>query len=96
MIVEAFATITSPVFSELTLDLREDEISRLPSDVAFFETLRKANEIRPFKLVFVLGVLNSYPKDIRCRFAEVLDQVTVKGYLNFLDYPPSIPPVCWA
>jgi hypothetical protein len=54
MAMEVFLTITSPVFSELIVVLSLGAVSHLPSDVALFETLRTMNEVRHFKLVFLL------------------------------------------
>ena len=45
-----FSAITSPVFSDLVLDLelKDGETADLHSEAMLFGTLRKMNEIRPF------------------------------------------------
>ena len=72
------------MFSELVFVLWDMCISRLLSDVTLFEALRAMNEVRPFKLVFLLQ------GKARQKLAETLDSVAAKGFLNFLDSPPTI------
>ena len=88
--MEIFSTIASPVFSELVLNLRDEQIAHLPSQLAPFEALRMANEIRPFKLVFFLVATDSSLGEARRKLARTIDLVTVKRLLNFLDSPPTI------
>lgn len=85
-----FSTITSPVFSELVLILRGDDITYSPPDVTLFETLRAMSEIRPFKLVFSLAVSNRFQGEVRRKLVEALGSVTAKDSLGFLDSPPTI------
>jgi len=89
-ILEVFSTITSPVFSELVVVLAREHSSYLHRQVAAFETLRKVNRVRPFKLVFLLEVLDPFQRDARRELAEALESVTAKGLLDFLDSPPAI------
>ena len=60
----------------------------LPQNVALFETLRKMHEVRPFKLVFVLEVSDRW--NTRRGLAEALNLVTEKGFVDFLESPPTI------
>lgn len=90
VVTEAFATITSPVFSELVIVLTGDEMTRLPQDVMLFKTLRKMNEVRPFKLVFLLEVPEFSQVGAQWKVVEVLNSVTIKSLLDFLDSPPII------
>ena len=80
-----FSAIRSPVFSELAIDLGHFEAGRLRVDLAFFETLRTANAIKPFKLVFLV---DSSPDD--GPLGSVLRLVTARGLLDFLDSPPTV------
>lgn len=84
-----FSTITSPVFSELVVVLWEHGIASLPSDVVLFETLRIMNEIKPFKLVFLVEVVGLYQEEERRELTKALDSVMGRGLLDFLDSPPD-------
>jgi len=91
--MEVFSTITSPVFSELVIVLENSQVAYLAWDVAFFETLRMMNQIKPFKLVFLAEVLGWFSvgrEEARQRLTGVIDLVTAKGLLNFLGSPPTI------
>jgi len=90
--MEVFSTITSPVFSELVIVVKGDEISDIPSDITFFEALRTMKEVRPFKLVFSFDTLAqfTYDEKDRRRLAGILDLVNAEGLLDFLDSPPVI------
>ena len=92
-----FSTITSPVFSELVIVLAGDEMTHLPQEVMLFNTLRRMNEARHFELVFLFEgpcfvqregqrVLGEAPREL----GEVLDSVIARGFLDFLDSPPTI------
>jgi len=87
--MEVFSTITSPVFSELVIVLAG-------SDMVYFrwkdtfKTLRMMNEVRPFKLMFLLEIPNFPQEEARQKLARALDSVTVEGLLDFLDSPPTI------
>lgn len=59
-------------------------VACLSSD-AFLETLRTMNGVRPFKLVFLLE--DRYLEGL---LTEALDSMTAKGFLDFLDSPPTI------
>jgi len=87
--MDIFSSIKSPVFSELVIILRDDSAARLFSDVTLFETLRTMNEVRPFKLVFLIRVLGLAQVAQR-KLAEALDQVNEQGFLDFLDSPPTV------
>ena len=97
-VTEVFSTITSPVFSELVVVLsgRAVELTRLPNQEVFFQTLRKMNEVRPFELVFLFegpcSVLRGgrWELDARGPLEEALGYVASKGFLDFLDSPPTI------
>ena len=84
------STITSPVFTELVLDIRVDDIVYLPSEVGLFEMLREVNEVRPLKLVFLLEVPHSPKGEARRELARALDWVATEGLLDFLGSPPTI------
>jgi len=87
--MDIFSTIRSRVFSELVVIVRDDSIARLPLDITLFETLHTMNEVRPFKLVFLVRVLGSAQVAQR-KLAEALDQVDEQGFLDFLDFPPTV------
>jgi len=67
-----FLSVTSPVFSKFVIIIEGDEISDLPSDVTFFETLRATKEARPPNLVFSLGALSPVQEEARRRLAGAL------------------------
>ena len=85
-----FLTITSPVFSEIAITLTEHATNFLPDEVLLFETLGKMNEVRPFKLVFLLDVSDSSRGEVGRKLAVALDLVTAKGLLDFLSSSPVI------
>ena len=87
--MKTFLTITSPVFSELVVILRRDEIENLSADITFFHTWRRMNEIKRFKLVFLLEILG-WPEGEREILEEALRSATAEGLLDFLDSPPTI------
>ena len=87
MVMEVFSTITSPVFSELVVALALFETC-LPWALLFFEALRTMNKVRPFKLVFLLEVLDFW--EAQQELAEALESATAKGLLDFLDSPPTV------
>lgn len=79
------------MFSALVLTVRCDRIGRLPWDASLFKTLRKMNDVRPFKLVFSTRVPYVYEGgDVKRELMGALDSVIEKGFLNFLDSPPDI------
>ena len=84
-----FSTITSPVFSELVVVLEIDTMACLSKAVTFFETLRVMNEVRPFRLVFLLEVSDFF-QGARWELEKDLDLLAAKGSLNFLDSLPTI------
>lgn len=85
----AFSDITSPAFSELAIVLRRSEVAKIPSEIALFHTLRKMNEIKRFKLIFLLRILDWSQGEQRA-FEEVLESVAAKGLLDFLETPHTI------
>jgi len=87
VLMEVFSTIRSPVFSEFAI-YTGYEVGDLPKEVTLFETLRKMSEVKRFKLVFLLEVWDLW--DPRQELAEALDVVAAKGFLEFLDSPPTI------
>jgi len=84
--MELFSTITSPAFSELAIFIGAGMAIHLPQAVVLFKTLGKMNEVRSFKLVFLL---DSSKEEVRQRLMGALDLVTAKGLLDFLDSPPT-------
>jgi len=90
MVLDVFSTITSPVFSELVIAHTGYAVASLPQEVTLFETLRKMNGVRPFKLVFLLEPSDLYQENVRQELAGVLDSVNANGFLDFLDSPPTI------
>ena len=88
--MDIFSTITSHVFSELVIVHTGAPMTHLLQDIALFETLRMMNVARPFELVFSLEVSDSYQGKARRELAEALDSVTARGFLDFLDSPPTI------
>jgi len=89
IVMEVFSTITSPVFSELAIVLAgSDMVYSCWKEM--FKTLRTMNEVRPFKLAFLLEVPDSSQGEARRKLARALDSVIAEGLLNFLDSPPTI------
>jgi len=86
--MDVFTTIASPKFSELVIIHTGYAIDHLPEEVAFFETLRKMNEVKRFKLVFLLEVEEFW--DPRLELVKALDSVAAKGLLGFLGSPPTM------
>ena len=99
-----FSTITSPVFSELVIIIPDHLLTYLAQEVRFFETLRKMNEVRPFKLVFFLVDLDNDQGGRKRRSAslplkseelwrgwrEAMDSEAARKSLpDFLDPPPT-------
>ena len=91
ILMQVFSTITSPVFSELVIVIWCDQFARALSDVTFFDTLRTMNEVRSFKLVFLLQTWSQYvfPWEKRRMFEEAIKSAT-EGPLDFLDRPPTL------
>ena len=88
--MEVFSTITSPVFSELIFVVWHDQFAHLLSDPIFFDTLSAMNEVRPFKLDFLVQLPHPPSKGDRRGFEQALATVAAKGLLDFLDSPPTI------
>lgn len=86
---EAFPTIKSPLFSELVLVLLWSEHGSLLLDETLFETLRTMYEVRPFELVFLFQVWFPPSEDGQQMFEGVIESVNAKGFLKFLDSPPT-------
>jgi len=91
IITEVFSTITSPVFSELVIILHPDEFTVL-SNVTFFETLCRMNQVRPFTLVFLVKIKDSccIRTELLQKFGDAIFSATAKGLFNFLDSQPII------
>jgi len=87
MVAELLSTITSPVFSELIIAIPRCD-TRLPWAVTFFRELRGVNEVRRFKLVFLLGMSDFL--EAQRELTEALDWATTNSLLDFLDSPPAI------
>ena len=85
-----FSTIASPVFSELVIIIENDVDSSSASQAGLFETLHALSGVRPFKLVFLLVGLEPFLGEVRRKFADILDSVTARGLLDFLNSPPTI------
>lgn len=62
--------------------------TRLPWATRLFRELRAVNEIRPFKLVFLLG--KSDFREAQRELTEALDSADMKALLDFLGSPPTI------
>jgi len=62
----------------------------LPLEVTLFKTLHAMNEVRPFKLAFLVKAPHSPKAKDRQELAEALNSVTEKGFFDFLDFPPTI------
>ena len=60
----------------------------MPWAVALFGELRRMSEVRRFKLVFLLEAPDH--RKARQELVEVLELVTARGFLDFLDSPPTI------
>ena len=88
--MEAFSTITSPVFSELIVVIWYEQFTSLPSDIAFFKTLSMMNEVRPFKLGFLLQVHSPPSREGRLRLERAVESLTETGRLDFLNSPTTI------
>lgn len=90
VLVEVFSTITSPLFSEVTITVEVRDIPSLPVRVALFKTLRAMNHVRPFNLVFSLVALDYLLEEARQKLVGALDLATSNGSLDFLSSPPTI------
>ena len=97
IVTEVFSTITSPIFSELVVVLSGEVISCLSHEVTLFQTLCEMHKVRPFELVFLFEGPCSIQRggrwesvEARCPLKEALDYVSSKGFLDFLNSPPTI------
>lgn len=90
IVAEAFSTITSSVFSELVIVLWYDQFTSLPSDVTFFKTLRTMNEVRRFRLAFLLQVHSPPTREGRSRLEGAVASLAEKGLLDFLNEPTAV------
>jgi len=86
--MEIFSTIASPALPELVIIHTGATIHLLPRVVELYKTLRKMNEVRPFKLVFLLEAEDIWVA--RRNLEGILDSAAAKGLLDFLDSPPTI------
>ena len=85
VVKQVFSAIVSPVLSEVVIVI---STRHLPQEATLFEVLHKMNEVRPFKLVFLLEAED--PWSARPKLAEALNSAAAKGLLDFLDSPPTI------
>ena len=96
-VLEVFSTITSPVFSELVIVLKDHAMTRLPQEVTLFETLRNMNGVRTFKSVFLFEGPYLVQEggrwvtgEPRRALKELVDSMAAKGFLDFLNSPATI------
>ena len=87
MVMEAFSTITSPVFSELVIIYSGSTINYLPRQGTLFRMLRKMGEIRRFKLVFLFEAWDA--RGARRELEKLVDSISARGILDFLGSPPT-------
>jgi len=86
-----FSTITSPIFSELVIVRSGKWTHNIAYDVRLAQTLQMMHKVRPFKLVFLFeGPYSSGPVDRRREMMEAVDDAVSKGFLDFLDSPPTV------
>ena len=79
------------MFSELAIVITGQTLTHLPWDVALFKTLRKMNEIRPFKLEFMPEASDFHQQKVRRELAGALDLVKAQGFLDFsTPYPRAV------
>lgn len=98
VVMGMFSTITSPAFSELVVVLTGNAVTYLPREVMLFQTLRKMHGVRPFELVFSFespcfvkwGGLFQPTAETRLVLEEALGDVASRGFLDFLNSPPTI------
>ena len=91
VVTEAFSTIRSPTFSELVIVITNHELPNLPWDATMFETLRKMNEIRPFRLVFLAEAPGSYQEKLRQCLEGPLNLATAQGFFDYsILYQPAV------
>ena len=84
------------MFSELVIVIAGHAVNHLPQEATLFGTLRKMHKIRSFRLVFLVMDWNPYQGGLRRALGEArkrlkgaLDFVVAKGFLDFLDSPPT-------
>jgi len=87
--MEAFSTIKSPVFSELVIVITSYALY-LPTEDTLFKTLREMNEVRRFKLVFLLEASDFHQEQVHRELVEALDLISANKSLNFLTSEPTI------
>ena len=88
VVAEVFSTITSPVFSDLVVVVA-GHANYLRQEVKLFDTLRMMNDVRPFKLVFLLEGPSPSQWEV-WQLEGILKSLTAKGLLDFLNSPPSV------
>ena len=77
------------MFSELIVLMRASTVTYLPFDDTLFGALRTMSQARPFKLVFLIVDPDLFRGEAQRKLAKSLD-LTAKGFLDFLDSPPTI------
>lgn len=88
--MEVFSAITSTVLSVLIFVLWNEDLTGLLSSNTFFWSLRTMNQVRPFKLVFLVQFLRATYWEERPKVDAILASVNTKGLLNFLNSPPIV------
>ena len=83
VLTQVFSTVTSPVFSELAIVVTSDAVMKLPWDAALFKTLRKMNEIRPFRLAFLPDASAFHREKLQRELWGALSLATAQGFLDF-------------
>ena len=78
------------MFSKVVIILDNRDIPGLPSYVHLFETLCVMSHFGAFKLVFLLTAPDSLQEKTWWKLVRVLDLVSAKGFLSFLDSSPAI------
>ena len=84
-------TITSPVFSDVVIVLREGTFYEIIStEYILLNVVRDAYEVKPFRLVFRLEVWEGYREYVSGELRKYICEETAKGGLDFLHCPPVI------
>lgn len=77
------------MFSELVIVIHSGDVYHFPWRM--YNTLGRMYDVRPFKLAFLLvGSEKSLEVVARRTWEEAVNMATAKGFLTFLESPPSI------
>lgn len=92
VVMEVFSTITSPVFSEFVVVVEPHWLAHLLSHGTLFIALRAMNEVRPFKLAFLVLHRSALSLSWEARqvFERDVGSATAKGLFDFLSSPPTV------